>query len=296
MCLALLGVGVHAQHAQHQLLVLHVAVLQQGLEACPVLCGDVRSDGCVHLVFLQLFLQEVLCILLTLTCQFLVQVHTTIGRSVTAYFQFVDGFALVLISLFDSGLQVLHLLALGLRRTEVGLLDEELDIRFLHLLDHALELIGRYHRLVVACLCQLHGSHQSVSNLQFRHLYFFLPHLCCKAQEQLALVHSRYIVKRATLRILTACFVINGRTVLLYFLAYIRNRATYCLASLVFEHGSYGEHAFLSEFLYRESAGNVSAHLIAYHGERTRVHADLFRLGQRLAARCQHCYCNERKK
>ena len=182
LCLALLGVGVHAQHAQYQLLVLHVAVLQQGLEAGPVLCSDVRSDISLHFVAFQLLLQELLSVLLALTCQFLVQVHTAIGRSVTAYFQFVNRLTLVLVCLLDSGLQGFHLLALGLRRTQVRLLNQELDVCLLHLLNHALELVRGYHRLIVAGFCQLNSRYQTVCHLQLRYFHLFIAHFRGKTQ------------------------------------------------------------------------------------------------------------------
>ena len=80
MLLTLLGVLVHGEYAQDDILVLDVGSLDQLLETVPVLSRVLGIDGSVgQLGLLQLLLYVLLGSLLALCGQLVVQVVATIG-------------------------------------------------------------------------------------------------------------------------------------------------------------------------------------------------------------------------
>ena len=71
--LTLLGIGVHAQYAKYEFLVLEVALLDELLEAFPVLSGVVSVDSDVrHLLLLEGRLELCRGVLLTRSTEFFV--------------------------------------------------------------------------------------------------------------------------------------------------------------------------------------------------------------------------------
>ena len=160
-----------------------------------------------------------------------------------------------------------------------------------------MELIRRSSRLVVLCLCQLSRCYNAVSNLQVRNLNHFLTYTCLEAQIQLRFTHLRNIVERATLRVFTTLFVINELTVLFGFLSYIGYRLANGLLTRILQYRSNYEYTLLSEFLCRESTGDLSVNLVTYLYQRVRINGDLIGFRQRFVTGCQQCYCsNEAKK
>ena len=274
---------------------MDVGVLHSFLETFPVLSSGSSLDFSIHFVLLHLFLEELLSVSLTVVSELGVQIHTTIRASVTANFQVVDGFLLVVVSVLDSSLQVFHLFAAGLRATEVSLLDQELNVSLERVLDDALELVGSNNRSIVLSGSELSGNNKTVSNLYLRNFHFFLAVLSSKAEIEFALCHSRIIVETARLSVLTTLFVVDHSTILFYFLADVSNRLTFEFFSVEFEDGSNGKNAFLSEFLYRERTCDVCIYLVTNNCQGTRVNCDLFGLWHS-AAGCQHCHCNDRHK
>ena len=82
LLLTLLGILIHREYAQDDVLVLNVAGLYQFLESLPVLSGVFRIDIGVHLNLLQLLVHILLRHLLTLIGQFVVDAEAAIGRGV----------------------------------------------------------------------------------------------------------------------------------------------------------------------------------------------------------------------
>ena len=296
LSLTLLRVAIHSEDAKNEVFILHVAVLHCFLEAFPVLSGDVRLDSSIHFVLLQTLLEEVLSYFLTVLSQFLVQSYATIRRSITGNFEVCDLFAVSLVSVLDSILEGFHLSGFGLRAAEVSALDEELDVRLGELLDHALEPIRGSSGSVVARCSESSGRNDTVSNLQVRNLDLFLTYGSFEAEVQLRFSHLRNIVEGASLAVTATLAVVNGRTVLFGFLAYISNGFANSLLALVLQHRSNGENTLLGEFLLRESTGNGSLYLTAFQYQRVRVYLNLLRVLQRLVARCQHHYSSDEAK
>ena len=175
-------------------------------------------------------------------------------------------------------------------------MDEELDVRLGELLDNALELIRSSSGFVVARLSESSGRNHAVSNLEVRNLDLFLTYRSFEAEVQLRFSHLRNIVEGASLAVTATLAVVNGRTVLFGFLAYISNGIANSLLAVEFEHRSNGQNTLLREFLCRESTGNGSLYLTAFQYQRVRVHLDLIRVWQRLVARCQHHYSSDEAK
>ena len=78
----LLWVLIHGQHAQDDVLVGDIAGLYQFLKSLPVLSSIFRTDTAFQLGILHLLANVALRVLLTLIGQFLVQLHTTVGRCI----------------------------------------------------------------------------------------------------------------------------------------------------------------------------------------------------------------------
>ena len=91
----LLRILIHRKHTQDDILVLDIAGLHQLLEAVPVLSRVVGVDVGVHLQLLQFFVYIVLCHLLTLSGELVVQVHTTVGRGEGTHLDILQGQLLI---------------------------------------------------------------------------------------------------------------------------------------------------------------------------------------------------------
>ena len=125
---------------------MEVTLLDELLKAFPVLCRIVRIDSYVsHLLLLKLALELSRGILLTISTELLVELLTTIGRSIGLYLDrdtLVRGF----LSILYGVLPLLYLVLVEFARADIGLLDLEHDVRIIGLLDDTLESIWSDHR------------------------------------------------------------------------------------------------------------------------------------------------------
>ena len=140
LLLALLWILIHREHAQDDVLVLDIAGLHQFLESLPVLSRVLGIDGSIHLDLLQLFVHVLLRYLLTLVGQLVVDVEATVRRCEGLNLNILDGELLTTVGtdFLEQAYELLHGVVLQLALTQVGLLDEELDVGLLLLLRDAL--------------------------------------------------------------------------------------------------------------------------------------------------------------
>ena len=188
--LTLLGVGVHAQYAKYEFLVLEVALLDELLEAFPVLSGVVSVDSDVrHLLLLEGRLELCRGVLLTRSTELFVQLLTTIGGGVGLDF---DRYLLVgsLLSVLYGVLPLLHLVLIQLGATDVGLLDEEHDVGIIRLLDDALEAVGRDDGRHACERSESFGSDHAISDLEVGEVDGAATLLPLEVEVELALCHS----------------------------------------------------------------------------------------------------------
>ena len=177
LLLTLLGVLIHGEHAQDDVLVLDVAGLDELLEAVPVLGGVLGIDIGLHLDALQLLVDILLGVLLTLGSQTVVDGEATIGRGIGRHLDILEVEALAVgIDLLEHLHKLLHGIVGQLALAEVGLLDEELDIGLLLLLVDALVGIGRDGGLSgdQRLLIQLGGGDDAFGDLYLGHLHLLV--------------------------------------------------------------------------------------------------------------------------
>ena len=188
--LTLLGIGVHAQYAKYEFLVLEVALLDELLEAFPVLSGVVSVDSDVrHLLLLEGRLELCRGVLLTRSTELFVQLLTTIGGGVGLDF---DRYLLVgcFLSVLYGVLPLLHLILVQLGATDVGLLDEEHDVGIIRLLDDALEAVGRDDGRHACERSESFGSDHAISDLEVGEVDRAATLLPLEVEVELALCHS----------------------------------------------------------------------------------------------------------
>ena len=188
--LTLLGVGVHAQYAKYEVLVLEVALLDELLEAFPVLSGVVGVDSDVrHLLLLEGRLELCRGVLLTRSTELFVQLLTTIGGGVGLDF---DRYLLVgsLLSVLYGVLPFLHLVLIQLGAADVGLLDEEHNVGIIRLLDDALEAVGRDDGRHACKRSESFGSDHAISDLEVGEVDGAATLLPLEVEVELALCHS----------------------------------------------------------------------------------------------------------
>src|SRR3712207_2425156 len=143
LLLTFLRVLVHRQHAKNHVLVLHVAGLDELLEAFPVLRGVMRVDVGLHLDVLELRFHVLLAVVLTLAGQLVIEAEATFGRRIGCHLDILDGQSLsVGIDTLEHSDKFLHAVVLQLALAQVGLIDEELHIGFLLLGVDTLERVG----------------------------------------------------------------------------------------------------------------------------------------------------------
>ena len=188
--LTLLGIGVHAQYAKYEFLVLEVALLDELLEAFPVLSGVVSVDSDVrHLLLFEGRLELCRGVLLTRSTELFVQLLTTIGGGVGLDF---DRYLLVgsFLSVLYGVLPLLHLVLVQLGATDVGLLDEEHDVGIIRLLDDALEAVGRDDGRDACERSESFGSDHAISDLEVGEVDRAATLLPLEVEVELALCHS----------------------------------------------------------------------------------------------------------
>ena len=81
---------VHCNNAKDQLFVLNVRLRNQFLETFPVLCCIFCINRSIDFCFLQVFVQHLSSVVLTVFSQCSIQAYTTIWRSVCRYFDVAD--------------------------------------------------------------------------------------------------------------------------------------------------------------------------------------------------------------
>ena len=188
--LTLLGIGVHAQYAKYEFLVLEVALLDELLEAFPVLSGVVSVDSDIrHLLLLEGRLELCRGVLLTRSTELFVQLLTTIGGGVGLDF---DRYLLVgsLLSVLYGVLPLLHLVLIQLGATDVGLLDEEHNVGIIRLLDDALEAVGRDDGRYACERSESFGSDHAISDLEVGEVDRTATLLPFEVEVEFALCHS----------------------------------------------------------------------------------------------------------
>ena len=189
--------------------------------------------------------------------EFVVQVKTTVGRSVSRDFEVFHQFAfLVGIDIFHKLVESLHGVRLQLAGTQIGLLDEEHDVGTLGLLDDTLESIFSISGVGVGqcVLHQLGSCNHAVSHLHSRdgHFLSLLAHFGVKLQVELRLGHFRDVVERSRHRVVATSLVVNGLVVALHFLSLESHGFAFDLTAFPTEHGSDGHYCFFLKILFRK--------------------------------------------
>ena len=142
LLLTLLRILIHRKHTQDDILVLNVTGLYQLLETVPILCRIIGIDIGIHLQFLQFLIHILLCHLLALSSQFVIEIYATVGRGEGRNLDIVKGqFLMVIVDLRQQLHEFLHRVVLQFALAEGSLLNEELDIGLLFLLIDALVAI-----------------------------------------------------------------------------------------------------------------------------------------------------------
>ena len=295
LCLALFRIAVHRKHAQYEFFILHVAVFHSSLETCPVFCSNIGLNAFFHFVLTQVVLEEVSSCFLTILSEFLVECLSTIRRSIAGNLNLVNLFTLCFLGILDSSLQGLYLITLRLRRTNICLLDKELDVCLSEFLDNTLELIRRCCRCVFTHLCQFRRCNHTVCNFYIRNVNHFLSDTSIKTKIEFRLFHLRHISHFEVLRISTSVLVAHGLTIFFCLLTHIGNGFTKCLLTVVLQYRSNNEYTFSSEFLNRESTRDVCSYFTAFEFQCTGIYGNLLRFVQ-FAARCQHHYRSDEAK
>ena len=227
---ALLRVAVHRQHANDDVLVGYVGSLHQLLESLPVLSGEAGLHATVDAGIGQLLAHIALCVVLSLVGQPLVQVEAAVGRGVGRHlnvFQ-VQAVAVVADALQQTD-ELLDGVVFQFRLTQLGLLDEELDVGLLLQGDDATVgvgshgRLGRRQRLVV----QFAGGNDAVGHLHGRHVDGFLAQQGLERQPQLAALHGRLVAEAGLHGVLASQLVVHRLVVAHHLLALERGRLTF---------------------------------------------------------------------
>ena len=192
MALTLCRILIHGKHAKDDILVLDRTGADQLLEAVPVLSGELGIDICLHLVLLQLLGNIVCRGVLTLLSQFLVEVIATFRRSVSADFNVLQTQRLlVVVDLLEDGDEVLHAGAVDLAGTDIGLIDEVLDLCLLFLANNTLVSVSSLGRMGGAdgLTKEATSGNNAIAHLYIRELDGFITQTGIEAQIEVALLH-----------------------------------------------------------------------------------------------------------
>ena len=155
-----------AQHVQHELLVLDAAVLNELLEAFPILSNLLGSDLALHLGLLEEPVQVSSRALLTTCSQTLVERVGAFRRSGADHIEALELTTILVLGSSDGSLHVLHLLLLlRLRSTQVGalvLVDHGSDVLVEGVLHEVVLGIGRS---VAVSRAEALGSNHTISDI-----------------------------------------------------------------------------------------------------------------------------------
>ena len=283
LLLALLGILIHRQDAQDDILVLYVRGSHQFLEAFPVLSRIAGVDGALSFGLLHLLVHVVGRHVLTLAGQFLVDVEATVGRGVGRYLHAVQDAALLILGyLVQQAYKLLHRVVLQLALTQRGLTDEELHVGLLLLSDDALEGIlgqGRLSRCQRA-LIQFGGGHDTRSHLHIGHYHCLLAYPGIERQVEIALLHLGLILEVALHRIASTQQVRYGLVVAQHLLALERSflavDGLQALRGLVAQLRRHRHHGLLLHVLFGEHAVDGSADRAGFCLQRIRVNVKVF--------------------
>ena len=141
------------------------------------------SDILLHTETIQLTLEVLGGILLTVLCQLVIQLHATVGGGVGLYLD-IDVLIRDLVSVLDEVLPVADLALRELGAAEISLLDEELDISVVLLLDDPLEVVRSECRHGVRHISECLGGDGALTYLQVGEADLLSIHLGIKSQEE----------------------------------------------------------------------------------------------------------------
>ena len=288
---ALLGVGIHGEHAQDDLLVLDVRSLDQFLEAVPVLGGVTLLHIGIDAVGLELLVYVVAGRFLAFFGQGGVDLDRAIGRSVGRHFDVVEHISLLIGLDGAEGLEeVLHRGGAQLTAAYVGLIDKVLDLRLLGLLDSILVSVGSSF-----CMAGCHGrvnkigsGKHTIGHLYFRNFHLFLAECGLERQIEFALLHGGVIGEGVLHRVVAAELVGDFLIVSLYLLTLERGRLSHGRLIAIAQDRLHGNDSFFLHVFFGETTVNRYRHLASHCFERRRGYCKIIgRKFSQLTARRQ---------
>ena len=274
---SLFRIRIHRQNTQDQFLVLDVGLAYQFLEAFPVLSSVFRVYIYIDLILLQVLVDNLGSVVLTIFSQCSVQFHTTIRRSVCRDFDVAD-------LLVGSFAYVLHFFVEGLGSlqfagTNVCLLDQEHDVSVMLFLDDALESV-----VTVSSVCagqslvnEFRSRDNTVSDLHSGDFYCLLTDFSLEFQIQFRLGHFGNIVERSLHCIAATHLVGDSLVVAFHLLTLEYSRLAFGLATVPLQNGSNFHNSLLVEVLFGEFAVDCSGNLTTYGFQYLRSHREIVR-------------------
>ena len=144
LLLAFFWIFVHREYTKNDFLVLDVASSYEFLETIPVFSSVFGINIGVELGLLELIIYIFLSTSLTIFCKTSVELQSTIGRSVSRYFNIVEGKALlVCLDVAEHLDEVLDRSGVQFASAHLGLANQVFDLSILLTRDFTLETIGR---------------------------------------------------------------------------------------------------------------------------------------------------------
>ena len=278
LSLALLGILIHVEDAEDDILVLNVAGSHDFLEAFPVLSGVLRINRSVEGDFLELRVHIVRSRSLTSGSYLLVEAQGTIGRSVCADFDIVESIRL-LVSLDVA--EHLHEVLDRSRRKFAGayaaLVDEILDLSILMLSDDLLISIGSHASVgtLDGAIDELAGGEHAVGHLHSRNVEGLLADSSVEGQIEFALSHLGEIVEGGLHGVVTAHLVADGLVVTNRLLTLEGGRLSLYGVTGIAEFGGYGDYSLLLHVLHGEATVDGGGHLAGAFYERVRRYSEI---------------------
>ncbi len=273
LAFALLGIFIHREHAEDELLVLDVAGGNKLLEAFPVLgselCGEF-AELCDH-VLLELLFKICGGVVFATLGQLGVEFERAVGRCIRGDVELLDHARCVGVGSFQIIVESFHLCGLEFARTDVGLVDEEADVGAVLLVDDALELVGSDGRIDCACVGEGGCCDNAVGYLDARKHILLLALLNVEFQIELALDHLGSVGEVGGNHNAAAEVVAYDGIVAAHFLTLIFDGGARCLVVAVDKHRSYGDGGVLHEELCRHVACDGGGHLCADYFKRVGV-------------------------
>ena len=276
--LADVGVAVHREDAENEVLVFDVGVVYQLLEAFPVLT-DALGGNAAGGEFLRNLLESLVCRAHTLVGEDVVALLGTIGRCIGNDVGAGDGAAAVVHHVLDAGLVFLDGLAGELVGTYVGAVDEIENL--------SLNLFGNDFLVSVSCgsvstgaAGKLVGGVGTVCNLdvlgECPGFLFIFNH--CAAHE-LGFLHTLYIREMYVLG--DACTAVgNSLEVVHNLLALINERLAGNFLAVKLHNGSHLKDGFFVEIFLGESDSDISVDVVSDNFQNLGVAFNLYKVGK----------------